>query len=105
MKTWTWVLFPLFLVGCGLMQSMGLADAAGEPTEAGRTVDALVTTATGISPLAAIGMWEAGKAMLTKRGLENVSNVANPHSSWKSTMWSILATIGLAHTPAEAKKG
>jgi hypothetical protein len=105
MKTWTWVLLPLFVAGCGIMQSMGLSTVDGEPTELARSADALVTAATGISPLMAIGMWKAGEALFTKRGLENTANVVSPASSWKSTLWSLAALLGAAHTPAEAKKG
>lgn len=103
MKWKSWMVLPLLLIGCGLMKSLGLADEAGNPTDMAKAADAVVAGTTGISPLTAIGLWKAGEALFTKRGLENGSNVLNPQSSWKSTLWSLLALVVGSHTPEDAK--
>jgi len=105
MKT-VYALSPLilFLGGCAAMQWLGMADATGEPTAAGHAANELVRGLTGMDILKVWGATKGAEALFTKRGLENTANLMNPASSWKGTMWSLLALVAGTHTPAEAKK-
>ena len=92
------------VAACTAAKAAGLADpATGEPTETGQALAAAVHAVTGIGPMAAIGLWKAGEALLTKRGRTNAVNVVSPSTGFWSSVRSFLAIALGTDSPPEVK--
>jgi len=91
----------LLLGGCAVMEALGLATPAGDPTPAAEAASGFFASLTGIDILA---MWKAGEAVMTQRGRDNLKNIVSPKTGAKSTGQSLLSLAIGVHTPADAKK-
>ena len=90
----------LLLGGCAAMEALGLSTPEGDPTPMAEAASDAIKSLTGVDIL---GLYITGKALLTKRGRDNVKNAFSPKSGLKGTAGSLAAILLGSHSPDSAK--
>ncbi len=94
--------FALMLGACSLMESMGLATPAGDPTPAGESLNELVKGMTGLDVVKLVGVVKGATVLGTDRGRQNLKDAFDPNSGLKGTMQALSAIFLGTHTSKTA---